>query len=103
MASRVASSVVEAPPRRSIFTFASKQPARAAPWLASLWLISVTGWYVWTAADAVRHPPNEGDDLKLASLWLALVAIVILSHVIFPRRLITFAWVTVLAAIAGVM
>src|SRR5439155_2881323 len=103
MASRVASSVAKAPPPSSILASASRQAARGAPWLASLWLIALTGWYVWTAADEVLHPPNEGDDLKLARLWLGLVAIVVLSHVIFPRRLITLAWLTVLASIAGVM
>jgi len=63
--------------------------ARLAPWVVTLWLTAMTGWYIETAVKAVRYPINTGNQMQLAVLWLILVAAVVLSHVLLRRRIIT--------------
>jgi 4-amino-4-deoxy-L-arabinose transferase-like glycosyltransferase len=77
--------------------------AKIAPWIVSLWVIAMISWYAWTAVRAVQHPLNAGDDLKLAYLWLAFVAAVVLSHVLSPRRIATMLWSASLAAVGLAM
>lgn len=77
--------------------------AQIAPWIVSLWVIAMTSWYAWTAVRAVQYPINAGDDLKLAYLWLAFVAAVVLSLVLFPRRIVTMLWSASLGAVGLAM
>lgn len=91
------------PGRRGNVMAVLRWAARLAPWVVTLWLVAMTGWYCWTAVQALRHPPNDGDELKLASVWLAFVVTVVLSHLIFRRRIVTLIWSGVLVAVASLM
>ena len=74
-----------------------------APWLVTSWLVSMTGWYVSTAVRAVRHPVNDGEQIKLAIVWLILAALVGLSHWLLRSRLATILWALALVAAGVVM
>ena len=60
---------------------------RLAAWAMSLWLAAMTGWYVWTAVNAVRHPLNGGADRRWALLWLAYAGAALLWHGLLRRPL----------------
>src|SRR5205823_3309814 len=76
---------------------------RFAPWIVSLWLVATVGYYAWITAHAILHPPNPGDDLKLAGIWLAFVAAVVVTHAVFRHRLVTFLWLAALGAVGILM
>jgi hypothetical protein len=63
----------------------------------------MTGWYVATGVRALEHPVNEGDDLRWVCVWLAFVVVVVLSHLLRRRRLITLIWLGLLIAVAIAM
>ena len=77
--------------------------ARLAPWIVTLWLVAMTGWYIETAVKAVRHPINEGNQMQLAMVWLILVAAVVLSHLLLRRRIVTLIWTLGLIGVGLVM
>lgn len=93
---------VSADPRENVKAELSLA-ARLAQWVVTVWLVAMTCWYAWTAAQAVLHPPNAGDDLKLAGAWLAFVVTVVLSHLIFRRRTVTLLWCAALITVGGSM
>lgn len=69
----------------------------------TLWLAAMSGWYVWTAAYAVRHPLNGGLDRQWALLWLLYASIAFLWHGLLRRPLGAAIWGAGLAAIAVAM
>lgn len=77
------------------------------PWIVSLWLILMTGWYAATAVGAFEHPLNTGDDLVWVKVWAGFAIAVVLSHLIGQlirrRRLVTLMWLGVLIATALAM
>ena len=86
----------------SLTRFASRAVI-LAPWLVTLWLVAMTGWYIETAVRAVRYPINEGNQMQLAMVWLILVAAVVLSHLLLRRRIVTLIWTLGFIAVGLVM
>jgi dolichyl-phosphate-mannose-protein mannosyltransferase len=70
---------------------------RFAPWIVTLWVVAMTCWYCRTVVRSVLNPPNGGDDLRLAAIWLVLAGLVLLSNAIFPRRLVALLWLEIQA------
>ncbi len=73
------------------------------PWIVSLWLILMTGWYVATTARTLEHPLNRGDDLMWVWRWAGFAVAVVSSHLLVRRRLITLIWLGPLIAVAIAM
>jgi dolichyl-phosphate-mannose-protein mannosyltransferase len=73
------------------------------PWVMSLWLILMTGWYVATLVKALEHPLNNGDELMWVWVWSGFVVAVVSSHLLIRRRFITLIWWGLLTAAAIAM
>ncbi len=76
---------------------------RRVVWIASLWFAAMTGLYVWTAADSVRHPLNGGSDRQWAIAWLAYAAAAIAWHVLARRPVAAVSWCAGIAAVGLAM
>jgi 4-amino-4-deoxy-L-arabinose transferase-like glycosyltransferase len=77
--------------------------ATLAPWIVTLWLVAMTGWYIETAFRVLWHPINQGNQIALAMVWLILLAAVVLSHWLLRRRFITLIWAVALVAVGLAM
>jgi hypothetical protein len=84
-------------------TSMARRAAVLAPWIVTSWLAVMTSWYLKTVVLTLRHPNNKGDDLKLAAVWLILVAAVVLSHSLLRRRTVTVVWTLGLIAVGLMM
>jgi hypothetical protein len=69
----------------------------------SVWLAAMAAWYVWTAADAVRHPLNAGSDRQWAIAWLAYAAAALAWHGVWRRPVAAALWRAGLAAAGAAM
>jgi hypothetical protein len=75
---------------------------RLYPWIASLWLLLMTGWYVAVAVRGLTGPHRRAD-LAWGCLLAVFVVVVVLSHLLDRRRLVTLIWLGLMTVAAILM